>query len=30
MNWNLISKVGGCALAVASAWVFLILILSLG
>ena len=30
LNWNWISKVGGCALVLASAWVFLILVLSLG
>ena len=30
LNWELVSKVGGCLLALASAWVFLLLVLSLG
>lgn len=30
VTWDLVSKVGGCLLALASAWVFLLLLLSLG
>jgi len=30
MNWTLISRLGGCVVALASVWVFLILVFSLG